>query len=576
MIPVTLRPAPRVLSTLLVALAVGIVLPAVPVNAQARGVVPGGLGYDISWPQCGHGLPYDETQVAVVGVNDGRPFTANPCLSTEVSWARGAVLPYGLYLNLNWPDAAEMPYANNGPRGACASTDVSCQGYNYGWNAVGSAARTAASAGASAATWWLDVETGDNWSANTTGNSAVVQGAIDAVRSRGLTPGIYSISFMWRQLTNGYQTPTVPVWIPGPKSIDYAGYYCNQRYSFDGGPVWLVQYPRGSLDGDLVCTTQAGWPAAETWHGAGYEGSGPLGGAPVVVAPSPGVTDIFWKGTDGQLWHTWQNGSIWTGPQALGGQMASDPSAVSPARGVIDVFWKGTDGQLWHKWFNSAGWQGPSGLGGVLGTSPQAVGPGSGVVDVFWRGPDHALMHAWYNQGWHAAQGLGAGSSGDGQPFPETSSPGVIDVFWRGADSNLWHVYYVLKWYPPSNLGDGPLGSDPHAVGWQSGHIEVAWRGTDGGLWEDVYGPADGWLGYRNLTASGVTGEPVPISWGLGDTDIYWLGADGSLWHHWYGRSERVGDGPLGSRPSAVVTAEGAVRVVWKGTDANLWTDWYG
>ncbi len=569
------RPVPRVLCFLLGAL-VAVLVPAVAIAAQAQGVVPGGLGYDISWPQCGRSLPQDETQVAVVGINGGTPFTTNPCLGEQVLWARRATLPYDVYLNLNWPDAAELPNASNGPKGVCAATDVSCLGYNYGWNAVASAAGTAASAGATATTWWLDVETGDHWSADTTANAAVVQGAIDAVRSRGLTAGIYSVSFMWQQLTNGYQAPTVPVWIPGPKSIDYAQYYCGQVHSFDGGQVWLVQYPRGALDGDLICATQTRWPSAGTWHGAGYGRGGPLSGAPVAVAPSPGIVDVFWKGTDGGLWHSWHHGNQWSGPQALGGQLMSDPSAVSPSPGVMDVFWKGRDAQLWHKWFNTSGWQGPASLGGVLATPPQAVASGAGVVDVFWRAPDHSLVHAWYRQGWNAAQVLAAGVSGDGAPFPETSSPGVIDVFWRGSDANLWHAFYVGRWYPPASLGDGPLGSDPHAVGWQSGHIEVAWKGTDGGLWEDVYGPGDGWLGYRNLAPSGVADDPVPVSWGLGDTDVYWLGTDGALWHHWYGRSERVGDGPMGSSPRPVATTEGGVTVVWRGTDANLWMDWYG
>jgi hypothetical protein len=441
---------------------------------------------------------------------------------------------------------------------------------------VTSAVKVTVAAGAAAGTWWLDVETGDHWSSDTVGNAAVVQGAIDALHGRRITAGVYSISFMWQQITGGYQAPDVPAWIPGPESIDFAHYYCNQRFSFDGGPVWMVQYPRSGLDGDLICTTQSSWPATAAWHGVRYLGSGPLGGPPAAVAPSPGIVDVFWRGTDGGLWHTWEVNGSWFGPQSLGGHLASDPSVVSPSVGVIDVFWKAGDGSLWHTWFNGRGWQGPASLGGELGTSPQAVAPGNAVVDVFWRARDGSLTHAWYNNGWNAPQVLATGSSTEGQLFPVSSNAGVVDVFWRGADNNLWHVFYNQGWNPPSSLGSGPLASDPHAVGWLTGHIEVTWTGTDGGLWEGVYTPTNGWLGPRQLVPVGLGTDPAPISWGLGDTDVYWRGTDGSLWHYWYGRSESIGDGPLGSRPSAVTGSEGGVTVVWKGSDNNLWVDWYG
>ncbi|MHB8717869.1 MAG: hypothetical protein ACYDAC_03110 [Candidatus Dormibacteria bacterium] len=553
-------------------------LMAAPARAAAAGsmaTVPGGMGYDISWPQCGGSLPAGETQVAIVGATAGHPFSRNPCLAGEAAWAAQARLPLALYLNLNWPYSSTDPMAQQGPLGTCSSSNVTCLGYNYGYNAASSAVDGASSVGVSAATWWLDVETGDHWSNDTSGNTAVVKGAVDGLRARGLNVGVYSISFMWQQLTGGYQDASLPVWIPGPESLDFAAYYCNQRFSFSGGPVWLVQYPRGGYDGDLICRAEPGWPLAEQWHAPIGLGDGPLGGPPVAVNPSAGVVDVFWKGTDGGLWHAWQVNGVWMGPQGLGGHLASDPSAVSPSPGVVDVFWKGTDGALWHSWYNS-GWAGPDRLGGTLATAPQAVTPDPGVVDVFWRGPDQSVMHAWFNQGWNAAQSLAAGGAGDGAPFPVSSSPGIVDVFWKGADGNLWHIYFANGWNPLSSLGDGPLGSDPAPVAWVNGHIEVTWRGTDGGLWEGVYAPADGWLGPRNLESSGVTSAPVPSSWGMGATDVYWQGADGGLWHHWFGRSEGIAAGTLGSPPHVVTTGEGTVTVVWKGTDGGLWSAWYG
>lgn len=546
-------------------------------RAQAA-VVPGGLGYDISWPQCGQAFPTDHSEIDVVGVTDGHPFSANPCLGSEASWAAGGVLPLEVYANLNWPTAAQASHGANGPRGACASGDLLCEGYNYGYNAVADAVQVANAAGVSAQVWWLDVETGDNWSGNDAANSAVIEGGVDGLRALGKTAGIYSITHMWTQLTNGLQLPDVPVWVPGPAALDYAGFYCNAANSFDGGPVWMVQYPRGGLDGDLLCAAQSAWTGPPAWHGGQALTSSGAGGVPVTVSPSPGVVEVLWRGGDDALWHAWLSNGVWHGPQTLGGVLTSDPSAVSPSPGVVDVFYRGGDRALWHIW-DSGGWHGPEDLGGgPLATSPQAVARGSGVIDVVWRGRDQSLMHAWYDQGWNAAQVLVGGAVGDGQPFPVSSAPGQADVVWRGADGNLWDVYYVGgTWQTPVTHGYGPLGSDPRAVGWGNGHLEVFWTGTAGDMWEALYAPGYGWDDAARQVSSRLMGSVASaVSWGPGDSDIYYRGHDNMLWHHWFGRTESLPDGPMAFTPSAVTTSTGTVVVAWKATDGTIWTDWYG
>src|SRR3954469_22069682 len=86
--------------------------PSSPPKSPAPGVVSAvktathlsaGWGVDISWPQCGPlGMPAVQPGFAIVGINGGRPFTDNVCLSREVSYARTRT-GVSAYLNIDAP-----------------------------------------------------------------------------------------------------------------------------------------------------------------------------------------------------------------------------------------------------------------------------------------------------------------------------------------------------------------------------------------------------------------------------------------------------------------------------------------
>jgi hypothetical protein len=264
-------------------------------------------GNDISYPQCGTALPTSPA-FAIVGVNDGLANNLNPCFGpsasypsysqSELYWALAASVGdttqprASLYVNTGDPgDAyngaaiADWPSTGTTPYGTCSTATVildsgavvlgansdACAwqyGYNMAVQDVGrlQAAATAidsqappltVAATAASYPWWLDVETGNSWQADTTMNVADLQGMIAALQAAGATTiGAYSTSSQWNTVTGGtgsasgalYQLPT---WLPGARTLSGARSNCEQT-SFTAGRVVLTQW-FAHPDGDYAC-----------------------------------------------------------------------------------------------------------------------------------------------------------------------------------------------------------------------------------------------------------------------------------------------------------------------------------
>jgi hypothetical protein len=76
-------------------------------------------------------LPPD-SEVAVVGVNDGTPFTALPCMDQELSWSPNGI--HAEYMILDSPIGSSsdtaLQHAYHGPAGDCTPTDYRCQAFD--------------------------------------------------------------------------------------------------------------------------------------------------------------------------------------------------------------------------------------------------------------------------------------------------------------------------------------------------------------------------------------------------------------------------------------------------------------
>jgi hypothetical protein len=230
--------------------------PHVPVTGSPYKASNLGFDYSYNAPL----FPPTNFGFGIVGVSSGKSFTQNPRIDQEVSWARfGAGAAPTLYINLNAPYGSTVAGNVSSPE-SCTTTTIdpagdptACAGYNYGYNAAAYALAYAKSHNVSSQIWWLDIEEANSWSADTSVNDQVIQGAIDYLNSQGLRAGIYSMAYMWNRIagagfvpaqTIGGRSVSTPTWIPlGINDQIGAADACAVIASFiPGSPVWLVQY----------------------------------------------------------------------------------------------------------------------------------------------------------------------------------------------------------------------------------------------------------------------------------------------------------------------------------------------
>jgi hypothetical protein len=223
-------------------------------------------GYDISYPQCGAAYPASPA-FGIVGVNGGKVFSVNPCLSSQLAWAGGA--SGELYANTGnpgpalssfWPRGQTTPRFCDG-----ANPDTADCAFDYGYNAAKHSFETAIVAyqslgltvSPSGATWWLDVETSNSWRSNVALNVAALQGEVAYLRdvARVTRLGFYSTTVQWGQITGGTKVfAPAPSWGAGSPSEKAAKSLCaTTTTSFTGGRLAMVQYPYSRFDANVRC-----------------------------------------------------------------------------------------------------------------------------------------------------------------------------------------------------------------------------------------------------------------------------------------------------------------------------------
>lgn len=238
----------------------------------------GDMGYDISYSTTAY--PAEAFGYSVIGVGGGRAFYDNARLSSQLAWAHNFATHVAptVYMNLNAPYGKKVAGNLAGPRscpGITASSQKvasadgepsACEGYNYGYNAAQHAYAYARDHDVTGSFWWLDIEEANSWSEDTAVNDATIQGAIDALNTHGIRAGIYSMTYMWKNIAGTSFSPaqtiagkavTTPSWFPiGIKTRTEALNACHTATSFiKDSPIWIIQYVEDStsVDQNIAC-----------------------------------------------------------------------------------------------------------------------------------------------------------------------------------------------------------------------------------------------------------------------------------------------------------------------------------
>jgi LysM repeat protein len=205
----------------------------------------GAVGYDFSYPNCS--APVPEGEFAVIGLNWGRPFTANPCFALQ--WA-SAQPPRSVYINTAYH---RVLFRHITPECDAAGKSQPLRLAAQRAYAVGCAEAVAALrllAVTPPLAIWLDVEPGNTWSPRRTLNAATIKGILDHLLMQPAHPliGVYSNANFWERIVGNWRSLSVPEWIatgaPDPPGCPSG---------FAAGPVWLSQATDGRRDVDKVC-----------------------------------------------------------------------------------------------------------------------------------------------------------------------------------------------------------------------------------------------------------------------------------------------------------------------------------
>jgi hypothetical protein len=341
--------------------------------------------------------------------------------------------------------------------------------------------------------------------------------------------------------------------------IDFSSTDVGLNVATDDGSPSVISSPTSvpTPDGHVQTFRSVGGQVVQNWYDPGTGNRGPgvglspgpgVAGSPVAVARSgTQVIDVFFLGSDHQLWATWYNwgtGAIGGATGIAGATFSSDPTVAATSDGHVQLF-AISGSTVYHGWY--APTTGEYGGWGAIVSGPGAVGriaaaPRTGTqnIDLVFRGTDNQMWTNWYNWGTGGSGGgIGiAGATFASDPTVTPTPDGHLQLFATSGQTVLH------GWYAPSNGqygGWGGIVSGPGAVGRIAAtpragtqNVDLVFRGTDNQIWTNWYNWGSGASG-GGIGVPGATFDSNPATYVSSDAKVQIFATTaGSLKQDWY------------------------------------------
>ena len=263
---------------------------------------------------------------------------------------------------------------------------------------------------------------------------------------------------------------------------------------------------------------------AHIWHkwwfnGTGWSGWEDLGGGCTssvgACAPTTNTQSVFARAGDNNIWEGFFNGSYWELYHYRGsppGGAASGPDANSVRHdGHKEIFVKGNDGALWHSWYFNGNWAGWESLGGDVRSDPTTVAWGNPdrVYAFYKTSPDGAGDRIGW-KGYDAGVGwrdLGVVRGPKVRPDGQRVVKGLdvasqardqMDLFVLGGDDCFWRLHYengawAEEWQwigaVQGNTQNYQMISEPSATSWGVDRLDIVGISWDHQTYHNGYAP---------------------------------------------------------------------------------------